>query len=98
MTQTKSISFAQMVIDMDAMYDGIEPQWLICVTLDQKRFMSCNVLRWCKRQRDMFDQIVFSEEPTDVTELDNWVDVDLHEEKWAERVHVWRARFNESHS
>ena len=96
--QTRPISFAQSAINMDEMYAISEEQWPKCITLDQKQFMSRNVLWWCKRQRDQFDQIVFDKEPTDVSNLDNWVDVDAHEQKWAERVDVWQARYNEAHS
>ena len=86
-----------MVMNMDIAYECAVFEWQDCYTLCEKRLVSQRVLRWCKKKRDIFDLFELDDEPESIIELDNWIDVEKYQEKWNQRVQVWRSRFNETH-
>lgn len=72
-------------------YNKLEQEWL----REPSHFLAWSTLKLCKKIRDMFD-------PPGTFEFDEaaWepmvchVDVVGHYNDWAQRVSVWRERFN----
>ena len=71
-----------------------EQVWITCLNFDMKKYIARVLLCWCKRQRDLFDDCLeYLDEPTSVINCEIWVDEEKYEQKWAERVNVWRQRY-----
>ena len=85
-------------MNMDIAYECAQLEWQDCYTVWVKQLVSQTTLRWCKRKRAIFDLLELDDEPESVMELDNWIDVEKYQEKWNDRVALWRRRYNEAHS
>ena len=93
-----NISLVQTAINLDIEYHDTADSWDDSYTLCQKQFVSQSLLRWCKRKRAIFDLIEECDEPDSTMELDNWLDVKQYQDKWNDRVSLWRRRYNQAHS
>jgi len=93
---TERVSIHTVIHQREEAYSLYEANWHNIETLDLKKAMAFRVLAWCKKVRDMFDNYIIPE-PSTITKFESWIDTAAHEEKWAQRVQVWRERFNETH-
>lgn len=83
--------------ELDAEYAHMERCW----SAKHRVELAVVALKWCKRNRDMFDSADGSHsdltgyisESVALTPMLCRVDVLGHVDKWEERVRVWRARF-----
>lgn len=93
---TERTSMHTIINQREEAYLLYEDNWHNIETLDLKKAMAFRVLAWCKRVRDMFNNYQI-QQPSSVITLESWVDIPDHQEKWTQRVQVWRDRFNETH-
>ena len=82
------LSLFELSNELDKEYNDYENSWKNCNNENEKKIAVVNTLRWCKRNRDMFEDV----EPFTVNELST---VTEHETKWSNRTMVWRSRFNQ---
>lgn len=76
--------------ELDAEYAHMERCW----SAKHRVELAVVALKWCKRNRDMFDSADgYISESVALTPMLCRVDVLGHVEKWDKRVRVWRARF-----
>jgi len=93
---TSTVSIHTVICQREEAYALYDANWNNIETFELKKALAFRVLAWCKRVRDMFVNYDL-QEPNTTIDFDNWIDTDEHEEKWAQRVQVWRERFNETH-
>ncbi len=82
------LSLFELSNSLDNEYNDYENSWKNCENDNDKKVAIVSTLRWCKRNRDMFDNI----EPVNVDEV---TQIDNHEMKWYNRTALWRSRFNQ---
>ena len=77
-----------------------EEKWSTIQCINDKKFIAHQMLSWCKRVRDKFDNYEYDHynyqipDPMSIIDFDNFINIDEHYAIWETHVGVWRERFN----